>query len=239
MLLNSDELPEPNDMIGRCFMEHPHVLAGGAWLADAERLQSYFYGGPRLDVLTLPTEQQRSDRLLNASVQLRRLTWDPSPHVPVQCDLYVRAEQAPNPDSRVLLGERTDRFRRPQPSLQWEMLPQDWESVVHTAELVAAELRRSLDARVGVGVSTAAPWPGIQGGPQDSHNGTWGYHMMGTTRMADDPEQGVVDRDCLLHGTSNLYVAGSSVFPTGGCANPTFMIVALAHRLADHLCSRG
>jgi choline dehydrogenase-like flavoprotein len=53
--------------------------------------------------------------------------------------------------------------------------------------------------------------------------------------MADTPDAGVVDRDCLVHGMENLYVAGSSVFPTGGAANPTFMIVALAHRLADHL----
>jgi choline dehydrogenase-like flavoprotein len=56
--------------------------------------------------------------------------------------------------------------------------------------------------------------------------------------MADDPAQGVVDRDCLLRGTANLYVAGSSVFPTGACANPTFTIVALAHRLVDHLRAR-
>jgi choline dehydrogenase-like flavoprotein len=62
---------------------------------------------------------------------------------------------------------------------------------------------------------------------------------MGTTRMANDPAEGVVDRNCLVHGTSNLYIAGSSVFPTGGCANPTFEIVALAHRLADHLSARG
>jgi choline dehydrogenase-like flavoprotein len=53
--------------------------------------------------------------------------------------------------------------------------------------------------------------------------------------MAAGPDEGVVDRNCLVHGTENLYIAGSSVFPTGGCANPTFMIVAMAHRLVDHL----
>jgi choline dehydrogenase-like flavoprotein len=60
-------------------------------------------------------------------------------------------------------------------------------------------------------------------------------HPTGTTRMADDPKQGVVDRNCRLHGVEGIYIAGSSVFPTAGHANPTLMIVALALRLADRL----
>jgi choline dehydrogenase-like flavoprotein len=58
---------------------------------------------------------------------------------------------------------------------------------------------------------------------------------MGTTRMDADPKRGVVDENCRVHGVENLYVAGCSVFPTGGTFNPTFTIVALALRLADHL----
>ncbi|MGH7999336.1 MAG: GMC family oxidoreductase, partial [Brasilonema sp.] len=61
------------------------------------------------------------------------------------------------------------------------------------------------------------------------------HHHMGTTRMHDDPKQGVVDANCQLHGVSNFFIAGSSVFPTGGYANPTLTIVALAIRLADHV----
>lgn len=53
--------------------------------------------------------------------------------------------------------------------------------------------------------------------------------------MHIDPKQGVVDANCQVHGVSNLFIAGSSVFPTGGFANPTLTIVALAIRLADHL----
>jgi choline dehydrogenase-like flavoprotein len=63
-------------------------------------------------------------------------------------------------------------------------------------------------------------------------------HHMGTTRMADSEQKGVVDADCRVFGVPNLYVAGSSVFPTGGQANPTLTIVALALRLADHLKSK-
>jgi choline dehydrogenase-like flavoprotein len=53
--------------------------------------------------------------------------------------------------------------------------------------------------------------------------------------MSDDPRQGVVDRNCRVHGISNLYLGGSSVFATTGHANPTYTIVQLALRLADHL----
>jgi choline dehydrogenase-like flavoprotein len=53
--------------------------------------------------------------------------------------------------------------------------------------------------------------------------------------MHDDPRFGVVDRNCRVHGIVNLFIAGSSVFPTAGYANPTLTIVALSLRLADHL----
>jgi choline dehydrogenase-like flavoprotein len=61
------------------------------------------------------------------------------------------------------------------------------------------------------------------------------HHHLGTTRMHRDPRRGVVDPDGRVHGTANVFVVGSSVFPTGGYANPTLTVVALALRLADHL----
>ena len=63
-------------------------------------------------------------------------------------------------------------------------------------------------------------------------------HPAGTTRMGTDPATSVVDENARIHGTDGLYVAGSSVFPTPGHANPTLMIVALSIRLADHLKAR-
>ena len=62
-----------------------------------------------------------------------------------------------------------------------------------------------------------------------------GKHHMGTTRIHQDPKQGVLDADCKVHGVSNLFIAGSSMFPTSGQANPMLTIVALAIRLADHI----
>jgi choline dehydrogenase-like flavoprotein len=68
-----------------------------------------------------------------------------------------------------------------------------------------------------------------------SKNMDWGNHHLGTTRMHSDPKQGVVDADGQVHGVGNLYVAGSSLFPTYGASNPTLNLVALTLRLADHL----
>ena len=58
---------------------------------------------------------------------------------------------------------------------------------------------------------------------------------MGTTRMNKDPAKGVVDEDSRVHGVSNLYVAGSSIFPTSGIGNPTLTLLAMTYRLSDHL----
>jgi choline dehydrogenase-like flavoprotein len=61
------------------------------------------------------------------------------------------------------------------------------------------------------------------------------HHHMGGTRISTDPSRGVVDADLKVHGTRNLFVTGSSVFPSGGSVNPTLTIVALSLRLAAHL----
>ncbi len=72
----------------------------------------------------------------------------------------------------------------------------------------------------------AADWPSAMHGSS---------HHMGTTRMHADPKRGVVDQTSKVHGIANLFIAGSSVFPTVGHANPTLTIVALALRVADHI----
>jgi len=66
----------------------------------------------------------------------------------------------------------------------------------------------------------------------------WSHHHMGTCRMGENPKTSVVDPDLRVHGTQNLYVAGSASFVTGGATHPTITIVALSHRLADHLTTR-
>ncbi len=62
-----------------------------------------------------------------------------------------------------------------------------------------------------------------------------GLHQVGTTRIANSPDAGVVDIHLRVFGNDNLYVCSSSVFPTSGQANPTFYLGACAARLAHHL----
>jgi choline dehydrogenase-like flavoprotein len=140
--------------------------------------------------------------------------------------LYFRSEQAPHPTNRVMLSQRRDALGIPESRLEWRVKPQDTASIMGWLEVLDRDVR----AR-GLGRLVAPPdgWQhGITGGP----------HHMGTTRMAADPHHGVVDADCRVHTVDNLYIAGSSVFATGGYANPTFTLVTLALRLADTLRKR-
>jgi choline dehydrogenase-like flavoprotein len=238
ILLDQPAMPT-SPMLGRCFMDHPHVRAGRVWLSDPEPLSSCFRAPQQsFDVLSLTDSAQRDERLLNATVQLARsANGSRGPEEPVECDLIVRAEQVPNPESRIVLGPHHDRFGRSQIQLRWDMLAEDWSSVVRTAQLVGLMLEKRYGARSEVSIATEHPWPAHPVDPTESSYPTWGNHHSGTTRMSDDPETGVVDRNCRMHELENVYLAGSSVFPTGGAANATFTIVAMAHRLADHLAA--
>lgn len=143
--------------------------------------------------------------------------------------LYTEAEQAPNPNSRVTLGDRTDALGLRRLKLDWRLSEIDKRSIRDLAVLIGAEFGRLRKGRVGV------PRWLLEDKVSDDDPILGGYHHMGTTRMADDPATGVVNTDCRVFSTDNLYIAGSSVFTTGGAANPTLTIVALALRLADHI----
>lgn len=141
--------------------------------------------------------------------------------------LESKSEQAPNPDSRVTLDHPRDAFGLNRVKLDWRTLPIDRRTVVRAEEIIGEELQR-----LGIGRLEPLPPEEIEGWPSNLEGG---WHQMGTTRADDDPKHGVVDRDCRVHGVGNLFIAGSSVFPTGGAAPPTLTIVAMALRLAAHL----
>lgn len=147
----------------------------------------------------------------------------------------ARAEQAPNPDSRVVLSEKRDAFGLPQVALDWQFLDVDKRSLQVLMETLDRELERLSLGRAEPSSWLEEPETPWEIDPLVSSHPVGGYHHMGTTRMAATPQRGVVDADCRVHGVGNLYVAGSSVFPTSGWANPTLTILALALRLGDHL----
>jgi choline dehydrogenase-like flavoprotein len=147
--------------------------------------------------------------------------------VPVEAlNLACVSEQQPNPQSRVLLGAQLDALGMREIVVDWQLAAEDQRKAAATVRLLGLEIGRAGFGRLRGSFNEGDAWP-----PDLTGN----EHHMGTTRMHVDPALGVVDQDCRVHGIANLYVAGSSVFPTGGANNPTLTIVALALRLADHL----
>jgi choline dehydrogenase-like flavoprotein len=142
---------------------------------------------------------------------------------------FYHAEQCPNPASTVsLLGTR-DALGLPRLKVDLRYSELDVDSVVAGHEIIDRNLRAAgigrLDYHGPTEARAACVWDQM----------TDGYHQIGTIRMAADPARGIVDGDCRVHGTSNLFVASSAVFPTSGQANPTLLITALSARLAAHL----
>lgn len=246
------------DQVGRYFQEHPHFGEGAFLLIrQPARVGSYLTRDsvstvdPRLDLsrparvglaLALPAEVRAREGLMGLAATLRlddlgRDLTGPVEGLDVAAlmegtgnfglyRLIVRAEQRPYARNRVTLGNRRDPLGVPRLHLHWELTPEDLESVRRSLEILGAEVGRN-GGRLWVPQDRAGHY-----GPDTYHGGC---HHMGTTRMSESPAEGVVDADGRVHGLANLFIAGSSVFPTGGFANPLLTIVALAHRLADHL----
>lgn len=151
--------------------------------------------------------------------------------------VVIRAEQSPNPDSRVMLSRDIDGIGMPRIKLHWRLQELDVRSA---SELIDC-LERSFRA-VGLGEVQKADWlkrsmSQWEIDPLISSHPIGGYHHMGTTRMSSDPKTGVTDAWGRVHGVENLYVCGSSLFPTCGWANPTLTIVALALRTAEKIAN--
>jgi choline dehydrogenase-like flavoprotein len=156
---------------------------------------------------------------------LGKSPWGKSCRIRLQC----HTEQQPDRDSRVSLSSDSDRFGLRKARVDWRVNSSERHTMRVMTNVVGQELKR-------LGLAEAEPEAWL-----DEPGSDWKrkvsdcFHHMGTTRMSDSPASGVVDRDCQLFGTRGLFVAGSSLFPTSGYANPTLTIVAMSMRLANHL----
>jgi len=155
-----------------------------------------------------------------------------TPHRTDCFEVRLMSETVPNPDSKVYLDENSDAMGLKVAVLDWKLAKQDRDSFSAIANLVKCYF----DRQDGVSMSLLE-W--VNDCDSDwtkfiNSDGHYGHHM-GTTKMGSNPQQSVVDENCKVHGMGNLYVAGSSVFPTFGFANPTLTIVALSLKLAGHL----
>jgi choline dehydrogenase-like flavoprotein len=252
-------LGNDRDLVGRYFLEHPHLHAGsivftaptGPLTLFEEHTFDQFLGHESIGILCASKEFLRRERLLNVSVQLypaprqrisevvkdigrmavrvdRRFKKEGEERPSSYVNLYARAEPSPNRSSRITLTDDRDALGMQRVRLEWWLREEDGESLQRTLRLFGRELGRLSRGRIFMVISEQRPWPKATGG---DHHG-------GTTRMHASREKGVVDPDARVHGLDNLYIAGNSVFPTAGYANPTLTIIALAVRLADHLKGR-
>lgn len=295
LLLGADagSIPNPHDLLGRYFMDHPHIRLGYLHKADPAELAYYDFqdvrGTPILRGHGIQPSFAESNDMLRFSIDLvgrhpvdgtptgyamaaamdevRRKNYAGLPrhlaraamHPLKTLELAKAArgagvhhtglggwsdadarlhsigvasvesmfEQRPSWDNRIRLGTGTDRYGARQPTLQWSFSQSEVESIRHAAAVTS-------EAFVAAGLGPLTTMRELGDGVIP-RAGT-GLHHMGGTRMHSDPTEGVVDEHCRMHELDNLYIAGSSVFPTSvGYANPTFTIMQLAYRLADHL----
>lgn len=256
---------DPYGQAGRGFMEHPRDAslrlrpARAGLFAEARFYDLHEAGGAlRIGRLALRADALRAEGLPNASVSLlvpgrgvrgrlrallarARLAPGDGAGVPTSplgwsaraaegarfdaFHLLLHLEQLPHPENRVALGTSRDALGVPRVRVAWRWREEEEARLERVRALVAGALRES-----GLGEVSRT-----RAGPPDPR----AHHHAGTTRMSADPRDGVVDAQGRVHGVENLYVAGASVFPTAGFANPTLTIVALALRLAQHLRGRA
>ncbi len=138
-------------------------------------------------------------------------------------------EPLPDPESRVTLSQELDQLGMRRARVDWRLSPLVNHTFDRNLGILAEEFERAGIAKVRLDLGQDWSEPRVV---RPS-----GHHM-GTTRMHDSSSHGVVDRNCLVHGMHNLFIAGSSVFPTAGAHVPTMTVVALSLRLAEHIVKK-
>ena len=233
-----------HDLVGRFYTDHPKHHTGT--LRPGHLTQQYahelqYAPKPRFCVcFALDDPTQREHKLLEHVLylkpiyekpveRLRRTLWgrpacrDSNGPVATYRVKFV-TEQVPHEGSRVKLGTEYDALGQRKLEVDWRFTDYDQRSMAKTLQLLTQRF-----AEVGLGTFEFGDEP------PSLETMTDAAHQMGTARMASRPEEGVVDTNCRVFGTENLYVASSAVFPTGPSYSPTFTILALARRLGQHL----
>jgi len=230
-VLNLAESLQRTEQTGNCRFQIGAETNAFNQNMSAEGMRSLLEASGHLRQGNIPKELQRHLANIIADIDdiagagYNRLVHHPNYPI-FSLKVIAIGEQMPNPYSRVFLGETLDSIGQRQIVLDWQITDQDNENIRKYAHILARQFGRSQLGRIrekfpNEVFNEVAPRPHI--------------HHMGTTRMHESPTKGVVDADCMVHGIQNLFVAGSSVFPTVGNVNPTYTIIALSIRLADHL----
>lgn len=153
------------------------------------------------------------------------------PHKLLGMAVEAISEQQPDPESRITLSSTVDCFGVPLAKVDWRIGAGERRTLQRIGKIAKAAFNEA-----GLPDLLLEDW--VRADRPDEADIIDLAHTLGTTRMSADPANGVVDADCRVHGVEGLYIGGGSVFPTGGHANPTLMMLALAIRLADHLSGK-
>jgi len=218
----------PQSPVGQYFMEHPHIYDEAVLELDKAVIDSIIGSGRVFHALQLSDEYCVQNNLLNFAVSFSTDDVEPRIFLGEKRDAYIsdatiRSEMVPQAANRISLSENVDPLQQAKGQIDFyfnyqALAKKSWDAFAK--ELLAS----------GIGRATSPPdvYQEISGGG----------HYVGSTRMGASADSSVVDGDCKVHETDNLYVAGSSIFPAASAANPTLSIVAFALRLADHLSER-
>jgi len=231
-----------SELLGCCFMDHFGFHPG--YLAARSGLKHYRHKQEGVDILPLITSSQQMQAQFDLPSVCMIITPDePSEQLPppyfanpgvlgsspvesLRYHLQLICEPTAHAASRITLSGDKDAFGVGRIKLDWRILDEDYEKV--------EQFMRQFELAVGRnGLGRVQRTRRFKGEIRRKLSGGW--HHMGTTRMSDHPKFGVVDSNCRVFGSSNLYISGSSVFPRVGYSNPTLTIIALADRLARHL----
>ena len=230
--------------IGKYWMEHPHFTLGEA-LVKKEILDANHF--------SLTDDVQIQEKILGCSLTIQKMNYSPTDKLAADllcvapkigkkmmelinkklaCGVYITSawEQEPVETNKITLSKtEKDKFGIPRPVLNWKKNELDKKTILKTGHIFNKWVKDNDLGRIKF-----SKWfANNENYPEDDMIG--GHHHMGGTRMGTDILTSVVDKNCKLHGNDNLYIAGSSIFRTGGYNNPTLPIVQLSLRLADHL----
>jgi len=257
LLWSNETSPEPvvknTEVLGKYWFEHPHNISGEA----VEHEQHAIYTPPnywKWSFFSLTSKAMHEFGVLNACLRLQRKYTSIMPSSSLMRAAYTTAcksklvndvsgnmctfvtevvwEQEPRAQNKVELStNERDGYGVPRPILHWEKSKLDYRTAKVMMELYGRYL-----AVNGFGAVKSFDHI-IEAVNHPPSAMLAGYHHMGGTRMAENSKLGVVDKNSKIFGLDNGFILGSSVFPTGGYANPTYTIVQLALRLGEHLAT--
>lgn len=237
-----------NDLVGRFFADHPIPRDTATLVNFAGDLPGYYFNGTQAGDAILrasfaPTEDFKRSRAVTGSLStvenpVELSETDKAAIVTAALAVGAEASNAkafsigcglelePDPERRLTLTQQRDALGMPRLKLTNRVSDADFQRYRDTMKELGRQMLAAGSGMIRLNYKTLAEWEGAL---------DWGDHHMGTTRMHEDPAQGVVDANLKVHGLANLFVSGSGVFPTYSASNPTLNLIALTLRLAGHL----